>query len=211
MNRADRGASRRLYVETSIEAPLPRLWRLTQDPRLHARWDLRFGSITPTAPGRFRYSTFGVHGIGTHAGTREHDGGAATSALRFASAHPLSPIAKGAGYWRYVPDGDRVRFLTGYDYTARHRWADPVVRPLMGWATAWSFDRLRLWAETGQSPRRSLLLALADLTVRLVPIAVAARRSPGLAAALVPLTCRPVPGRVPSARRCRRVPAEAPR
>jgi len=30
----------------------------------------------------------------------------------------------------------------------------------MGWATAWSFDRLRLWAETGQTPESTLRFSL---------------------------------------------------
>jgi hypothetical protein len=38
-----------------------------------------------------------------------------------------------------------------------------VFRPLMGWATAWSFDRLRLWIERGLEPevvrRKSVLRA----------------------------------------------------
>ncbi|WP_200908346.1 hypothetical protein [Frigoribacterium sp. RIT-PI-h] len=28
------------------------------------------------------------------------------------------------------------------------------MRPLLGWATAFSFDRLRLWLETGREPER---------------------------------------------------------
>jgi hypothetical protein len=47
-------------------------------------------------------------------------------------------------------DGRRVRFLTGYDYGTRFGLPGQVIdrlalRPLLGWATAWSFDRLRLW------------------------------------------------------------------
>ena len=30
-----------------------------------------------------------------------------------------------------------------------------MFRPLMGWATAWSFDRLRLWLEEGITPDRA--------------------------------------------------------
>ncbi len=72
----------------------------------------------------------------------------------------------GAGYWRYVPTNDGVRFLTRYDY--RTRWGrlgervDRLVfRPLFGWATAWSFDRLRLWLEDGTPPERSRDQAIA--------------------------------------------------
>jgi hypothetical protein len=35
-----------------------------------------------------------------------------------------------------------------------------VFRPLIGWATAWSFDRLRLWLERGVDPERSTRQAL---------------------------------------------------
>jgi hypothetical protein len=47
-----------------------------------------------------------------------------------------------------------VRFLTGYDYSPGWgRFADAAgIRWLLGWMTAWSFDRLRIWAETGQPP-----------------------------------------------------------
>ena len=34
-----------IYVESLIRGPLERLWRLTQEPGLHQRWDLRFTSI----------------------------------------------------------------------------------------------------------------------------------------------------------------------
>ena len=39
-------------------------------------------------------------------------------------------------------------------------------KPLIGWATAWSFDRLRIWAETGQPPESSLKLALIHALAR---------------------------------------------
>ncbi|OUZ08949.1 hypothetical protein BHE97_12030 [Aeromicrobium sp. PE09-221] len=201
-------APARIYVETTIHAPVERVWALSQDPQEHARWDLRFGSIVAEAPGRFRYSTFGVHGLGAHAGTRERADGGATSSLRFTSPHRLSPIAEGAGYWRYVPtDGGRVRFLTGYDYEPRYRRLDRLVRPLMGWATAWSFDRLRLWAEIGQTPRRSVSLALVDVAARTLPFLLVLRR-PWLLPVATLLALRPTPSRVPSARRCLRTPPD---
>src|SRR5882724_2614229 len=31
-----------------------------------------------------------------------------------------------------------------------------VFQPLMGWATAWSFDRLRLWLEDGADPAQTM-------------------------------------------------------
>src|ERR671924_245276 len=38
--------SRGIYVEVRIRAPMDALWELTQRPDLHARWDLRFTSIS---------------------------------------------------------------------------------------------------------------------------------------------------------------------
>ncbi|MEU8467122.1 hypothetical protein AB0F30_04215 [Streptomyces sp. NPDC029006] len=176
-----------LYVETHIRADLDELWARTQDPACHQRWDLRFTEIhhLPRAEGepqRFRYATrvlpfLTVSGTGVAAGERERPDGTRTSALRFSSAHPLSLIAEGSGYWRYVPDVHGVRFLTGYDY--RPRWgalgtlADRLLlRPLMGWATAWSFDRLRLWLERGITPERALVHWLTELTVRTLLLAL---------------------------------------
>ena len=168
------------------------LWRLTQETDLHQRWDLRFNRIEPLEGGRFLYSTLFVRGEGESVGERVRDERA--SALRFWSESPLSPIANGSGYWRYVPDGDGwVRFLTRYDYTPRSRAVDRVFRPLMAWATAWSFDRLALWLERGAPPERALALAL----LRGAAVLAVARRRP----LLVALLFVPVPG-VPSARRC---------
>ncbi|MFJ4953706.1 hypothetical protein [Streptomyces sp. NPDC088760] len=176
-----------LYIETHIRADLGELWDRTQDPARHQRWDLRFTEIhhLPRAEGepqRFRYATrvlpfLTVSGTGVAAGEKERPDGTRTSALRFASPHPLSLIAEGSGYWRYVPDAHGVRFLTGYDY--RPRWgafgalADRLLfRPLMGWATAWSFDRLRLWLERGITPERALANWLAELTARALLLAL---------------------------------------
>ncbi|MFJ6695444.1 hypothetical protein ACIQM4_05175 [Streptomyces sp. NPDC091272] len=176
-----------LYVEALIRADLETLWERTQEPSQHRRWDLRFTDIdhlprlSEAEPQRFRYATrlapfLNVAGTGVFAGERHRPDGTRTCALRFASPHPLSLLAEGSGYWRYVPTPDGIRFLTGYDY--RPRWgrfgkmADRLVfRPLMGWATAWSFDRLRLWLEHGRSPARSLAAALAELALR-VAVAV---------------------------------------
>ncbi|MGW4566521.1 hypothetical protein ACWEN3_30365, partial [Streptomyces sp. NPDC004561] len=99
------------------------------------------------------------------------------SALRFFSTHPLSLISGGSGYWRYVPDAHGVRFLTGCDY--RPRWGAfgavvdrLLLRPLLRWATAWSFDRLRLWVERGITPERSLANWLAEMAVRALLLTV---------------------------------------
>ncbi|WP_432837878.1 hypothetical protein [Dactylosporangium sp. CA-092794] len=200
-----------LYIETSIAAPLTDVWRLTRDVAQHVRWDLRFSTIERYGPdGRFRYATrvlpgLTVAGVGVTAGERHGPDGRATSALRFTCSHPLSLIRSGAGYWRYVPTPDGVRFLTGYDYVPGWGRLGPVAdlafRPLFGWATAWSFDRLRLWLERGIPPERSGNQALAEAAVRLV-IAVAGVAAGWSVLALV-VFLPPLPG-TPAARRCRR-------
>ena len=155
------------------------LWEKTQDPELHARWDLRFTSIEPLGGGRFRYATrlalgLEVAGLGESAGERHADDGSATSALTFWSDDRRALIRQGSGYWRYVPTDDGVRFITRYDYETRWGAAGDALdlgfRPLLGWATAWSFDRLRLWLEEGIAPEESLR--------RLLPRASRCLRSP---------------------------------
>ncbi|MFE9048659.1 hypothetical protein [Streptomyces rubiginosohelvolus] len=215
-----------LYIEALIRTDPERLWDRTQDPAQHQRWDLRFTEISPL-PGpagsalRFRYATrvlpfLTVAGTGTSAGERERADGERVSALRFASPERLSLLAEGSGYWRYVPTAYGIRFLTGYDY--RTRWGrfgavgDRLVfRPLMGWATAWSFDRLRLWCERDISPARSLAHALAEVLVRLLLVAAALPFGPVavLPAALAALLVPPSP-LTPAARRCLRRPPGRP-
>ncbi|MFE6698896.1 hypothetical protein [Streptomyces sp. NPDC057718] len=215
-----------LYIEALIRTDPERLWDRTQDAARHQRWDLRFTEISPL-PGpagsaqRFRYATrvlpfLTVSGTGTSAGERERTDGERVSALRFASSERLSLLAEGSGYWRYVPTADGIRFLTGYDY--RTRWgrfgavADRLVfRPLMGWATAWSFDRLRLWCERDIGPARSLTYALAEVLVRIALVAAAFPFGPAavLPAALAALLAPPSP-RTPAARRCLRRPPGRP-
>ncbi|WEH43535.1 hypothetical protein [Streptomyces sp. AM 2-1-1] len=215
-----------LYVETVIDVDMDVLWERTQDPVAHQSWDLRFTSIShlPRAEREaqsFRYATrvlpfLWIAGTGVSAGERQRPDGARVSVLRFASDHPLSPLAEGSGYWRYVPGPTGIRFLTGYHY--RPAWgrygavADRLVfRPLMGWATAWSFDRLRLWCERGTHPRVALARALGECALRLALVLAVLFASPvaplalaGGTAALVALL-PPLPG-TPAARRCRRTP-----
>ncbi|MGW6268239.1 hypothetical protein [Streptomyces sp. NPDC055060] len=212
-----------LYVEARIDADLDELWAYTQEPSRHQRWDLRFTEIdylprVPGEPQHFRYGTrvlpfLTLAGTGVSAGEKLRADGTRTSALRFASPHPLSLLREGSGYWRYVPDPDGgIRFLTGYDY--RPRWgrfgalADRAVfRPLMGWATAWSFDRLRLWLERGITPERLLLHAVAETGVRAGCLVAAALAAPMLAPAVLALAfvLPPLPT-TPAARRCLRKP-----
>lgn len=161
---------RPIYVERLISAPMDALWNATQSPEVHERWDLRFTEIsyipraTDTEPQRFLYATrigFGVRiaGEGESVGTAERNGDR-TSALRFWSDDRKSLIQKGSGYWRYAPSAAGIRFITQYDYETRFgiagRALDLGFRPLLGWATAWSFDRLRLWLERGAEPAAML-------------------------------------------------------
>ncbi|NLG62025.1 MAG: SRPBCC family protein [Candidatus Cloacimonetes bacterium] len=146
-----------------MAADLDAVWNATQDPAEHVRWDLRFtrivpSGLTPDGATPFTYERrtplHVVRGTGVSIGERNGSTGATTSALRFHSSDRLSPIAAGRGYWRYVPDEGRTVFMTGYDYTPGWGPLDIIVRPLLGWATAWSFDRLRIWLEAGIPPER---------------------------------------------------------
>ncbi|RYY21209.1 MAG: hypothetical protein EOO36_01385 [Cytophagaceae bacterium] len=170
-----------IYVEARICCPLEALWAHTQQPELHQQWDVRFTEITylprpaAEAPQQFLYATrigfgLGVAGRGESLGTKEKNG-ERTSVLKFWSDEWVSLIREGAGFWKYVPSAGGLRFFTKYDYQTRFglggRWLDRLAfRPLIGWATAWSFDCLRLWLETGQRPAVSRRLALADWLTR---------------------------------------------
>ncbi|WP_059106062.1 DoxX-like family protein [Shouchella shacheensis] len=179
---------RAIYVETMVHSEMERVWHATQDPALHEKWDLRFSSITyiekesPHDDQRFTYTTkigFGVtiSGEGLSRGEAEKDDGSCVSALSFSSEQPVSLIAKGNGYWRYVPKENGVQFMTRYDYQTR--WGKVgtlidrlVFRPLLGWATAWSFEAMRLWLEEEihprESKRRSFLHILFSLAVAFI-------------------------------------------
>jgi hypothetical protein len=170
-----------IYVEIAIRCSMDELWEKTQNPELHQRWDLRFTQIEylprkPEEPQKFLYSTrigFGlkIAGSGESTGTRNGDDGTRTSSLKFWSADLKSLIKVGSGYWKYVPAADEICFFTWYDYDTRFgvlgkaidRW---LFRPLIGWATAWSFDRLRLWIERGISPETSRDRALIYFVAR---------------------------------------------
>lgn len=156
-------ARRTIYVESLIRCDINELWRVTQDPRVHPRWDLRFSSLevvsdAEAGPTRFEYARstpfHTVRGVGVNIGELERPDGTRTSALRFSTPDRLSPIRAGRGYWRYIPVPGGVRFVTGYDYEAGWGVLDIIFRPLLGWATAWSFDRMRIWLEGGPPPER---------------------------------------------------------
>ena len=174
----DRG----IYVEICIRSTVDEVWRRTQTPALHQQWDLRFTSIeylprhSESEPQHFFYATrigFGlrIDGEGESTGTSADAGGGRTSALSFWSSDPKSLISKGSGYWKYAPLGESVRFLTWYDYGTRLGLAGRLMdrlafRPLIGWATAWSFDRLRLWIECDIPPQVSFRMALMHACAR---------------------------------------------
>lgn len=173
-----RAGGRPIYVEIDVESNIEALWRHTQDPQLHEQWDLRFTEIdylpkaSPEDDQAFLYRTrigFGlsIRGTGKSRAPAFAPDGVRTSVLAFGTAHPLSLIGHGGGYWRYtpLPDGG-VRFATRFDYAVRFGraggWFDEhLFRPLFGWATAWSFDALRLWLDRGIPPAASLLRAKA--------------------------------------------------
>lgn len=171
--RTRKRSSRALYVEIFIRVSLERLWELTQDPELHARWDARFSSIVPTfqddrGAQHFRYELalgriHTIRGTGVSLGDRLGPSGTRTSALVFDTDDWVSPLGKGRGYWKYHPhtqDGQEgVIFITGYEYAPGWgivgRVLDLVItRRFIWWLTAWSFDRLRLWAEDGIPPEQ---------------------------------------------------------
>ena len=176
-----------IYVEIIIRSEIDELWEKTQEPKLHQRWDLRFSVIDylPRQPGeaqRFTYTTqigagVRIEGAGESTGERNDLNGQLTSALKFWSDDPKSLIEMGSGYWKYIPTTDGIRFITWYDYRTRfgalgHFTDRLFFRPLLGWATAWSFDRLRLWIEKGILPEtsreRMLSFALSRLIVAFV-------------------------------------------
>lgn len=181
MSRSASSARRRrpIYVESRIRASMEDLWNRTQDPDQHQRWDVRFGTIEylpkeGDGTQRFTYGTkiapgITIGGTGESLGERNRPDGTRWSGLKFWATDRRSIIDAGAGYWRYVPTEDGIRFLTRYDY--RPRWGrfgefvdQHVFRPVFGWATAWSFDRLRLWLEDDVAPERSRDLAVAHAT-----------------------------------------------
>lgn len=172
-----------IYVEARIRGALEDLWEKTQDPAQHERWDIRFTRITylprpdESAPQQFSYETrigFGlkIEGTGESVGSKNGANGERTSALKFWSDDPKSLIREGGGYWKYVPQPDgTLSFFTDYQYETRYgaigRLFDRLLfEPIMGWATAWSFDRLRLWIERGIDPALSLRMALIQALAR---------------------------------------------
>ncbi|MCD8511807.1 MAG: DoxX-like family protein [Bacillus sp. (in: Bacteria)] len=168
-----------IYVETKINRPLEEVWEYTQNPKLHERWDLRFSSISylpkegETQP--FLYKTniglgLSIAGEGRSRGAKELQGGSRVSSLQFCTEEKLSIISQGSGFWKYEPEKNGVRFYTKYDYETRYGVIGAVIdrfffRPLIGWATAWSFDTMKLWLEKEIPPEVSIRKLLVRLLI----------------------------------------------
>lgn len=152
-----------IYVELDIHTTLEELWEHTQTPQLHEQWDLRFSEIqylpriNETDQQKFLYQTrigfgFNITGTGETSHSIQHQTVERLSTLSFGSEQPVSLIHHGGGYWKYKQCEDRITFITLYDYKTRFGLAGSLLdrylfRPLFGYATAWSFDRLRIWIE----------------------------------------------------------------
>src|SRR5215217_1031641 len=181
------GPRQPIYVEVRIQATKERVWKLSQDTALHPTWDLRFSRIVPIAENdkglqhfryEFRLPFHTIHGTGTSLGHRDRPDGQSTSVLKFDTFDPLSPIGRGFGYWRYIPTEDGLRFITGYYYShgmgALGKLMDSrLFRPALGWATAVSFDRLRMWAEFDLHPKESRNRWFMDAVARAAGIVTA--------------------------------------
>lgn len=157
-----------IYVEIPIQVGIEKVWDASQKPNMHEQWDLRFSSIIylPKEEGKpqeFVYSrTVGpfinVEGWGKSVGTFHKENGTRSSSLQFGTEQWISPIREGRGFWKYEPKEDGVKFLTQYDYDVNFGFVGKVAdklafRPLIGWATALSFDVLKRWLEQGEAPR----------------------------------------------------------
>lgn len=169
-----------IYVEIPIKGSIDEVWEKSQNPILHEQWDLRFSSITYLPkktehdPQSFHYETkigFGlkVSGWGRSIGTHNKGDGSKISSLHFGTPQKISPISEGKGYWKYIPNEKGTTFLTQYDYDVRYgyfgRLVDSLFRPLMGWATALSFDVLKRWIEKGELPRTQYIRFFSTLLI----------------------------------------------
>ena len=95
-----------------------------------------------------------IVGEGKSIGEIRKETGERISSLKFWTDNTLSLIQIGRGYWKYTPNKEYIHFETQYDYDTRFGRIGNVIdsyifRPLLGWATAWSFDALKLWLEKG--------------------------------------------------------------
>ncbi|MBK5425282.1 DoxX-like family protein [Bacillus sp. TH30] len=179
------GKKKPIYVATEMNITMEKLWAYTQEPDIHTEWDARFTEISylekkEGEPQKFLYKTkigFGLEiaGEGESIGEIRKKTGERISSLKFWTDNKLSLIQIGRGYWKYTPNGEHIHFETQYDYDTRFGRIGNVIdsyifRPLLGWATAWSFDALKLWLEKGLHPK---LLIRRTMTYWLVCFLVA--------------------------------------
>ncbi|AIK31315.1 MULTISPECIES: DoxX-like family protein [Bacillus cereus group] len=156
-----------IYVSAEMNTTMEKLWEYTQEPHIHTEWDARFTEISYVEkqegePQKFLYKTkigFGLEiaGEGESIGKIRKETGERISSLKFWTDNTLSLIQIGRGYWKYTPCKEHIHFETQYDYDTRYGRIGNVIdfymfRPLLGWATAWSFDALKLWLEKGLHP-----------------------------------------------------------
>ncbi|MEK7017135.1 DoxX-like family protein [Bacillus sp. FSL R9-9410] len=161
------GKKKPIYVATEMNTTMKKLWEYTQEPDIHTEWDARFTEISylekkEGEPQKFLYKMkigFGLEiaGEGESIGEIKKETGERISSLKFWTDNKLSLIQIGRGYWKYTPNGEHIHFETQYDYDTRFGRIGNVIdlyifRPLLGWATAWSFDALKLWLEKGLHP-----------------------------------------------------------
>lgn len=157
-----------IYVSAEMNTTMEKLWEYTQAPHVHTEWDARFTEISYVEkqegePQKFLYKTkigfgFEIAGEGESIGEIRKETGERISSLKFWTDNTLSLIQIGRGYWKYTPCKEHIHFETQYDYDTRYGRIGNVIdfymfRPLLGWATAWSFDALKLWLEKGLHPR----------------------------------------------------------
>ncbi|QUW33325.1 DoxX-like family protein [Bacillus cereus] len=157
-----------IYVSAEMNTTMEKLWEYTQAPHIHTEWDARFTEISylekqEGEPQKFLYKTkigfgFEIAGEGESIGEIRKETGERISSLKFWTDNTLSLIQIGRGYWKYTPCKEHIHFETQYDYDTRYGRIGNVIdfymfRPLLGWATAWSFDALKLWLEKGHHPR----------------------------------------------------------
>ncbi len=143
-----------VHVAVRLRAPLAEVWRITQDHHRHPMWDHRFSRIemlddTITTGTRMRYEKrmcgMVIRGSGRYKLHRPLQ----QSTFEFWSDDWRSPIRRGAGLWRYLPQPDgSVEFRTSYTYEVRWgrmgRVLDRfVIRRWFQRETERSFERLR--------------------------------------------------------------------
>ena len=143
-----------VQVQVDLVTTLERLWTITQDHRLHPRWDHRFSRIEMLADDirtgtTMRYEKRLVPGVTIRGfGRYKLHRPMRQSTFEFWSEDPRSLIRRGVGLWLYRPLGDgTIRFSTAYTYEVRWgvlgRWIDRLVlRPFMQAETERSFRRL---------------------------------------------------------------------